>query len=189
MKLWNQSEHAAQTQFKKEGHLQVWTSWIWTPVDLWWWFFLVSVKTPAGHVSAPHGKHPKVFLKVPTPSASEALLLLSAEITLTPLLGLFDQKDVSSCIRLAALLFKPHHSATYEAELFNPDLSFKWSLERKKKNYRIKWCKLRFGWNEMTDHCDNLLLFSWSSLNQCCQINMTDLKSNVLRNQKKSFCG
>lgn len=58
--------------------------------------FLVSVETPAGHVSAPHGKHPKVFLKVATPSASEALLLLSAEITRTPLLGLFDQKDVSS---------------------------------------------------------------------------------------------
>lgn len=80
-----------------------------------------------------------------------------------------------------------HHS-TYEAELFNPDLFWFISFKRK-TNYRIKWCKLRFGWNEMTDHCDNLLIFSWSSLNQCCQINMTDLKSNVLRNQKKSFCG
>lgn len=99
--------------------------------------FMVSVKTAAGHVSAPHGKHPKVFLKVPTPSASEALLLLSVEITWGGISNrLFYQKDVSSCIRLAALLCKPHHSATYEAELFNPDLfwfiGFKWSLERKK---------------------------------------------------------
>lgn len=92
MKLWNQPEHEAQTQFKKEGwSLNILNLDTCRSVML---VFLLSVETPAGHVSAPHGKHPKVFLKVATPA--EALLLLSAEITLTPVLGLFDQKDVSS---------------------------------------------------------------------------------------------